>query len=184
MGIIKAFSGALSGTFADQWKEIITAGAFGERTAVAPGLLRARNNGRGENFKGSVGVITNGSKIYVPENTAAVVINQGGIESVLTEPGGYVYKTDEASIFSGGGIGSLVNTVVDRVSYGGQTASNIRVVFVNLRELRDIKFGTQGALMYNDRFYGADLEIMAHGCFSICVYDPNLFIRNFVPANV
>ena len=34
MGIIKAFSGAIRGTFADQWKEIITAGSFGARTIL------------------------------------------------------------------------------------------------------------------------------------------------------
>ncbi|MBR1508396.1 MAG: SPFH domain-containing protein [Eubacterium sp.] len=184
MGIVRAFAGALGGTFADQWKEIVTAGAFSEHTVVAPGLLRTTNKGRGVNYKGSDGVISNGSRIYVPENTAAIIFNQGGIEGIIAEPGGYVYNTGEQSIFSGGGFGSFVNTVVDRVSYGGQTASNVRAVFVNLREIRDIKFGTQGALMYNDRFYGADLEIMAHGCFSVRVFDPNLFIRYFVPANV
>ena len=32
MGVIQAFAGALGGTFADQWKDIITAGHFGEYT--------------------------------------------------------------------------------------------------------------------------------------------------------
>ena len=35
--IIKAFSGAIRGTFADQWKDILTAGQFDEHMVVAPG---------------------------------------------------------------------------------------------------------------------------------------------------
>ena len=35
MGIIKAFTDSISGTFADQWKEIITVQAFDEHTAVS-----------------------------------------------------------------------------------------------------------------------------------------------------
>ncbi len=55
---------------------------------------------------------------------------------------------------------------------------------MNLREIRDIKFGTRGPLMYNDLFYGTDLEIFAYGSFSIQIGDPVRFICNFVPANV
>lgn len=77
MGIIKAFAGSISGTFADQWKDIITAGQFDEHTVVTSGVYKRTNNGRGSNLYGSDGVITNGSKIYVPENTAAfILINQ------------------------------------------------------------------------------------------------------------
>ena len=34
MGIIRAFTGAIGGTFADQWKDIIIAGHFDEYTVV------------------------------------------------------------------------------------------------------------------------------------------------------
>ena len=78
MGIIKAFTGAIGGTFADQWKDIITAGVFDEHTVVAPGILKSTNNGRGTNNNGSDGIISNGSKIYVPENTAAFIFSQSG----------------------------------------------------------------------------------------------------------
>ena len=71
MGLIKAITDSIGGTFADQWKEIITVQAFDEHTAVSPGIVQESNNGRGVNTKGSVGVISNGSKIFIPENTAA-----------------------------------------------------------------------------------------------------------------
>jgi hypothetical protein len=39
MGIIRAFTGAIGGTFADQWKDIITAGVFDEHTLFLPVYL-------------------------------------------------------------------------------------------------------------------------------------------------
>ena len=168
MGIIRAFTGALSGTFADQWKDIITASHFDEHTVVAPGTLQQTNNGRGSNTSGSNGIISNGSKIFVPENTVAFIFSQSGIEDVITTPGGYEYQNGEKSIFNGDSIGaSIFNQVKDRVGYGGQTSEQKQIAFVNLREIRDIKFGTRGPLVYNDLYYGTDLEILAYGTFSI-----------------
>jgi membrane protease subunit (stomatin/prohibitin family) len=185
MGIIRAFTGAISGTFADQWKDIITAGNFTEQTAVSPGILRQSNRGRGSNFYGSNGVITNGSKIFVPENTAAFIFSQSGIEDIITESGGYEYQHGQESIFNGdGATKSIFNQVADRVGYGGQTSDEKRIAFVNLREIRDIKFGTRGPLLYHDAFYGADLAVLAFGRFSLKVIDPTRFIRNYVPANI
>ena len=74
MGLIKAITDSIGGTFADQWKEIITVHAFDEHTAVSPGIVQESNNGRGVNTKGSAGVISNGSKIFIPENTAAFIL--------------------------------------------------------------------------------------------------------------
>ncbi|MEF2736404.1 MAG: SPFH domain-containing protein, partial [Bifidobacterium choerinum] len=40
MALIKAFAGALGGTFADQWLDIITVGQFGEHVALMPGVYQ------------------------------------------------------------------------------------------------------------------------------------------------
>lgn len=185
MGIIRAFTGAIGGTFADQWKDVITAGIFDEHTVVSPGILKSTNNGRGSNMYGSSGIISNGSKIYVPENTAAFIFSQSGIEEIITEAGGYEYQKGQASVFNGDGIGkAILGQVKDRFGYGGVSVENKQIAFVNLREIRDIKFGTRGAQVYNDLYYGTDLEIFAYGSFTVKVVDPIKFIRNFVPANV
>jgi membrane protease subunit (stomatin/prohibitin family) len=185
MGIIQAFKGAIDGTFADQWKDIITAGTFDEHTVVCPGILKRNNNGRGSNTSSSVAVLTKGSKIFVPENTAAFFFNQSEIEEIVTTPGGYIYDNGEESIFNGSSFkNAIVNQVKDRIRYGGQPSSQTQVAFVNLREIRNIKFGTKGPLVYNDLFYGTDLEILAYGNFSLKISNPEVFIKNFVPANV
>ena len=160
MGIFKAFSGAISGTFADQWKDIITAGTFDEHVVVSPGILKSSNNGRGTNFYGSNGILSNGSKIYIPENTAAFIFNHSGIEEIITEAGGYEYQNGQDSVFNGDGVGKAIfGQIKNRFGYGGVSSDYKQIAFVNLREIRDIKFGTKGALVYNDIFYGTDLEI-------------------------
>ncbi|MGB4440879.1 MAG: SPFH domain-containing protein [Coriobacteriia bacterium] len=185
MSIVQAFTGAIGGTFADQWKEIVTAGNFDELTAVAPGVLKQTNNGRGTNSSGSMGVLSNGSKIFVPENTAAFIFSQAGIEDIITQAGGYEYQNGQSSVFSGAGLKeALLDQVASRVGFGGQTPDQKQIAFVNLREIRGIKFGTRAPLVYNDLFYGTDLEITAFGTFSLRIVNVETFIRNFVPANV
>lgn len=156
MGLFDAVKGAVGGALSDQWRDIFTAGHFDEHTVVAPGVLQKSNGGRGSNTQASTGVITNGSLIRVPENTAAFIFSQAGIEEIINEPGEFAYQNGEEK----------------------------HIAFVNLREIRDIKFGTRGPLVYNDAFYGTDLEVLAFGAFSVQVTNPEIFIRNFVPANV
>ena len=184
MGIIRAFTGAVSGTFADQWKDIITAEYFDEYTVVTPGILKQPDKGRGSRNNATYGVISNGSKIFVPENTAAFIFSQSGIEDVITQAGGYEYQEGMNTVFNGNGVmNSIVRQTGARIGYGGQTDMYKKVAFVNLREIRGIRFGTRGPLMYHDMFYEADLEITAFGTFSIKICDSEKFIRNYIPPN-
>lgn len=188
MGVIDAMFDAFGGTLEDQWKDIVTAGDFDEHTVVAPGVRKRGQNGRGDNH-GADEVLTNGSMIYVPEGTAAFVFSQGGIEQVIAQPGGYEYRNGQATVFDAQdrqekGIGkTLFEQAANRIGFSGISADEKRISFVNLRELRAIRFGTRGPLVYNDRFYGCDLEIFSYGTFSVQVCDPVVFIRSFVPAN-
>lgn len=186
MALIKAFAGALGGTFADQWLDIITVGQFGEHVALMPGVYQETNQGRGSNTKHSAAVISNGSRIYVPENTAAFIFDQSGIETIITESGGYEYRTGGTeSVFAGDGIGkSIFGQIGERFKYGGEPVANKRVAFVNLREIRGLKFGTPAPLMYHDKFYDTDLDIRARGMMSLRITNPTAFIRQFVPPNV
>ena len=121
----------------------------------------------------------------MPENTAAFIFSQSGIENIISQPGGYEYHDGQDSVFNGDGIGnSIFKQIGERIGYGGIASDYKQIAFVNLHEIRDIKFGTRGPLMYNDLFYGTDLEIFAYGSFTIQIGDPVRFIRNFVPANV
>ena len=188
MGILDAAFDAFSGTLADQWKDIVTVGEFDERTAVAPGVRKRNNEGYGYN-QGQSNILSNGSIIYVPENTAAFIFSQSGIENVITKPGGYEYRDGQLSVFDkqsrdeSGIVRTLFNQTAQRIGFSGMSADDKRVSFVNLRELRGIKFGTRGPLAYNDLYYETDLEVYAYGLFSIKIVEPVAFVRNFLPAN-
>ncbi len=182
MGVIKALKDAVASTFADQWKEIITAPDFDEHLLVAPGIYKTRNMGRGTNNPGSDGIISNGSKIFVPENTIAFIFDQEAIENILP-PGGYEYQDGDESIFNGDDPeSSFTNQIIKRLGFGGITPERKRIAFVNMREIRDIKYGTPGAQLYHDPAYGIDLEVKSWGSFSIKVTDAERLITKFVPT--
>ena len=128
MGFIKAFAGAIGGTFADQWKDFFVPMSGVPATAgIYPAVPQGTNAGRGENTKGSNNIISNGSKIVVPEGMALITMQEGGITGCITEPGGFVFSSDDPnskSIFSGDGIiSSLITQSWERFKYGGQPGS-------------------------------------------------------------
>lgn len=189
MGIIDATADAFGGVFGDQWKDVVTSGDFDERTVVAPGIRKRSQQGRGSN-QGLEDVLSNGSLIYVPEGTAAFVFSRAGIEQMIEQPGGYEYRDGEASVFDAqdrhdrGVVHTLLGNAVERIGFGGMAAQEKRIAFVNLREVRGLRFGTRGPLVYNDAFYGTDLELFAYGTFSVRVVNPTLLLQAFVPAGV
>ena len=59
MGFIKAFTGALGGTFADEWKDFyVPRGNVPATAAIFGAEKKGTDAGRGENTKGSENIIT------------------------------------------------------------------------------------------------------------------------------
>lgn len=187
MGFIQAFKGALSGTFADQWKDFYiprpgvsaTAGLF---QAVPQGT----NNDRGENYKGSENVISNGSKIVVPEGTALITMQDGAITGFIAEPGGYIFNSNDInsqSLFAGNGIlGPTIKQSWDRFKFGGQASAQQLAFYVNLKEIPNNRFGTQSEIYWDDAYFGTQVGAITRGTYTIRVKDPILFVKQFVPA--
>lgn len=187
MGFIQAFAGALSGTFADQWKDYYGPLPNPSATAgVFPGVPMGVNAGRGANYKGSENVITNGTRIIVPEGTALVTIQDGSITGIITQAGGYEYNTDNPnakSIFAGDGIvDSLIKTSFERFKFGGVPASQQLVFYVNLKEIPNNRFGTQSEIYWDDAFFGTQVGAVTRGTYTLKILDPILFLKNFVPV--
>lgn len=96
MGFIKAFKGAIGGTLADQWEDFIVPMSGVPATAgVYPAVAKGTNVGRGANTKGSNNIISNGSKIVVPEGTALITMQEGAITGGITEPGGFIFTSND-----------------------------------------------------------------------------------------
>lgn len=187
MGFIQAFRGSLGGTLADQWKDFYgPMEGVPETAALFPGVPMGTNNGRGANYKGNENVITNGTKVIVPEGTALVTIQDGAITSIITEIGGYIYSSDDPnskSIFSGDGLmESIVKTSWEKFKFGGIPATNQLLFYVNLKEIPNNRFGTQSEIYWDDAFFGTQVGAVIRGTYTVKIVDPISFLKNFVPV--
>ena len=187
MGLIKAVAGSLGGTLADQWKDFYTVpAALAPTAAVFAAEPHGTNEGRGSNSKASDGIITNGSKIVVPEGYGLVLMQDGAITGFVAEAGGYEWNSeaqDSQSIFAGDGIVSpLITTSWERFKFGGRPGAQQRAYFVTLKELPNNRFGTQSEIYWDDAYMNAQVGAVTRGTYTLKITDPILFIKNFVPA--
>lgn len=186
MGFIKAFTGALGGTFADQWKDYYVPQSGIPATAgVFRAVPQSQNNGRGENYKGSENVITNGSKIVVPEGTALITLQDGAVTGIIAEAGGYEYRSDDPnskSMFAGDGIiASTLGESWERFKFGGQPAAQQTAFYINIKPITGNRFGTQTPIYWQDEYLATRAGGSARGTYSLQIVDPLLFFKNFVP---
>lgn len=187
MGLIQAAVGALGGTLADQWKDFYTVpDGLAPTAALFAAVRRGQNAGRGSNTEGSDGVITNGSKIVVPEGYGLVLMEQGAITGFAAEPGAYEWSSeaqDSQSIFAGNGlVSSLITTSWERFKFGGRPGTQQRAYFVTLKELPNNRFGTQSEIYWDDAYMNAQVGAITRGTYTLRIVDPILFVRNWVPA--
>lgn len=187
MGFIKAFTGALGGTFADQWKDFYVPRADVAGTAALfQAVPQSQNNGRGENYKGNENIISNGSKIVVPEGMALITLQDGQITGLIAEPGGFEFRSNDPasqSMFAGDGIfAQTIKSTWEKVKFGGQPGSQQLAFYVNLKEIPNNRFGTQSEVYWDDAFFGTQVGAITRGTYTLKIVDPLLFVKNFVPA--
>ena len=186
MGFIKAFAGALSGTFADQWKDFyMPAAGVSATAALFQAVPNGTNAGRGENYKGSNNIITNGTKIIVPEGTGLITMQDGAITGFISEPGGFIFSSDDPnskSVFSGGGLLSATfGQSWERFKFGGQPSAQQTAFYVNLKEIPNNRFGTQSEIYWDDAYLNAQVAAVTRGTYTLRIVDPILFVKQFVP---
>ena len=182
MGLIKALSGATTSALGDQFKEFVTCPTIAKNVIIQKGVV---NHGEG-NKNPSEGIISNGSTIAVPQGMAMMIIDNGEIKEFTAEAGTFYYDTSsEPSIFTGGlgkGIIDTFKTIGKRFTYGGQTAKDQRVYFVNLLTITGNKFGSPQPKKITDEKYGM-LEVTFFGEYAFKVVDPILLVNNVIGAN-
>lgn len=188
MGFIQAFKGALSGTFADQWKDFYVPRSDVTQTAgLFPAVLKSVNSGRGENTKGYDNIISNGSKILVPEGTALITVEDGAVTGCILEAGGYEFKSDDPnsqSLFAGDGlISSTLKSTWEKAKFGGQPGSRQLAFYVNMKPIPNNRFGTTETIYWKDSFLETMAGGLARGTYSIKIVDPLLFVKEFLPAS-
>ena len=187
MGLVQAVKGAVGGVLADQWKDFYTVPAgLPSTAALFAAVPQGTNAGRGSNTSASSNIITNGSKIVVPEGYGLLLLQDGAITGFVAEPGGYEWRSDDSnsqSIFAGDGlVAPLIKQSWERFKFGGQPGSQQAAFFVSLKELPDNRFGTQSEIYWDDGFLGTQVGALTRGSYTLKIVDPILFVKNFVPA--
>lgn len=188
MGLVQAVKGAVGGVLADQWKDFFTVPVgLPSTAALFAAVPRGTNAGRGSNTSASSNIISNGSKIVVPEGYGLLLFQDGAITGFVAEPGGYEWRSDDLnsqSIFAGDGVVTpLIKQSWVRFKFGGQPGAQQAAFFVSLKELPDNRFGTQSEIYWDDGFLGTQVGAVTRGSYTLKIVDPILFVKNFVPAS-
>lgn len=177
MGLLRATTGSISQVVGDQFKEFITPATSDKTVLVQKGVV---NHGSG-NSNPTEGIITNGSKIVIPEGYAMMIVDNGAIKEFSAEAGEFIWdQSSEPSVFEGGffkGIGDSIKRIGNRITFGGQPAHDQRVYYVNLLNITGNKFGSTNTETIFDPVYGS-VEITFYGEYSFKVVDPTILITN------
>ncbi len=182
MGLIKALKEAVSTAVGDQFKEYVTLPEVGTDVLIVRGVV---NHGTG-NTNPSEGVISNGSRIVIPKGWAMMLVDNGKVE-FSSEEGEYTYdNSSEPSIFYGGlgkGILDTFKTIGGRFTFGGQTARDQRVYYINMLEVTGNKFGSTSPKEVYDETYQMSIEVTFRGNFTYRVDNPLALVTTVLGAN-
>ena len=187
MGFIQAIKGSIKGTFEEQWQEFfVPQDGLPATVGLYPAVLKTSNAGRGENKKLSENIITNGSRIVVPEGTALVTVVDGKLTGCITEAGAYTFESDNPNsksfFHSGDGIiASTIGQAWDRFKFAGMPASEQLAFYVNMKPITGNKFGTQTPIYWQDTYLATRAGGSARGTYSLQIVDPILFFQSLVP---
>lgn len=185
MGLIKAISGAIRGTAADQWKEYFYCDSLENDVLVVKG--RRRNNSKfGTSNKGNDNLITNGSVVAVNEGQCMIIVDQGKVVEFCAEAGEFLYDTStEPSLLYGDlgeNIGKTFATIGKRFTFGGDTGKDQRIYFFNTKEIMGNRYGTANPVPFRvvDTNIGldTDISVRCNGEYSYQIFDPILFYTN------
>lgn len=183
MGIIKAIASAIGGSLADQWLEVVEPDDMGDNTVFTSGRKVRRDDKRNSNVKGTENAVSNGSVIHVYPNQFMMVVDGGKVVDFTAEEGYYTVSNSSLPSLFTGKFGDALKETFSRVKYGGVTPTAQKVFYINLQEIKGIKFGTKNPLNYFDNFYNSELFLRTHGNYSIKITDPLKFYAEAVPRN-
>ena len=183
MGIIKATLSGIGGGLADQWLEVIEADEMSDTTVFTKGVKVRKNDKRSSNRKGTEDVISNGSVIHVYPGQFMMLCDGGKIVDFTAEEGYYKVDNSTAPSLFAGGFGAAIKDAFARIKFGGTPSYSQKAYFINLQEIKGIKFGTRTPVNYFDSFYNSELFLRAHGTYSIKITNPVKFYTEVIAKN-
>lgn len=183
MGIVKAAFDALGGGLADQWLEVIEPQSMSDSTVMTYGVKVRAGDVRNDNFKGTNNTVSDGSIIHVYPNQFMILVDGGKIIDYTAEAGYYKVSNSTFPSLFNGQFGDALKETFNRVKFAGVPSTAQKVYYINLQEVKGIKFGTRSPINYFDNFYNAELFLKAHGSYSIKIVEPLKFFTEAIPRN-
>ncbi len=180
MGLIKAAISSVSGVLKDSWLETIEPGQMSDQTVMVSGV-RVRK-GKGSNSSND-NIVSNGSVIHVYPNMMMLLMDCGKVVDYSAEEGYYQVSMSSAPSLFNGELSETVKDTWERFKFGGTASSTQKVYYINLQEIKGIKFGTKNPVNYYDQKYDAELFLRAHGTYSIKITDPLKFFNEAIPRS-
>lgn len=174
MGFISNVTGAISDSLnselKDQYLEAFRTDSLGQNLLVKRAY---RLNTRGHN-QDSSNIISNGSKVLVPEGTYALMIDDGEIVDTVTTPGLYTWENSSSKSALSGGIKNALGDAFDRFRFAGEVTKSQKIYYVNALEIMNQTCKDYLNVMYPDPFYG-NLYLKFRITFSFRIVDPVKF---------
>ena len=109
------------------------------------------------------------------------IVDGGKVVDYSAEPGYYTVSNSSAPSFFNGEFKKTFSDVWDRIKFGGNQYKEQRVIYINLRTMEGIKFGTKTPVPFFDEKYQIDVAVRAFGTFSIKVTDYWKFFNEVIP---
>ncbi|MCE9584248.1 MAG: SPFH domain-containing protein [Planctomycetes bacterium] len=124
----------------------------------------------GQNLATRIGpsTVNMGSMLIVHESQAAVFYRDGKALDTFG-PGRVVLSTQNIPL-----LGAIM-----RIPFGGNTPFPVEVVFLNMADMLDLKWGTKEPVTFRDSEFGM-IDLRAFGKFSLKIRDPKLLVGTVV----
>ncbi|MGQ7358387.1 SPFH domain-containing protein [Streptococcus suis] len=183
MGLIKATMDSVTGVLGDQWKEYFYCDSLPSTVLIKKGLSTGTSH--------EDNIIANGSIIALNQGQCALIIEDGEIIDIVSEPGQFIWDSSTSPcIFTGNlkdSVRESFREVYKRTQFHGTTGKDQRIYFINLKLIENNLFGTQSPIAFRfvDTSINADfdLHIQCRGRFSYQIIDPVKFYSN-IAGNV
>ena len=167
MGFIKSIQTTMVVQFDESFKEVIKLDNKDKNLLI-------------KKITTKTGVITDKSRLFVEPGECAILVDNGAIKDIVTEPGMYFMDTSSPTLFQTdifAGLGGTILEGIKRIAYKGEVIQEQAVYFISLTEKIGQKFGTQTPIIYKDPEWGP-IEILANGEYAFKVKNPVALLTN------
>lgn len=114
--------------------------------------------------------IKNASKLLVSPGQGCILVYEGKVEDVLTEPGLYFLETDNTPFI----------TTFLKLRQAFESEHKMHLYYFRTAEVLNQPWGTANPVKYVDPVYQFPIQLGAHGNYSVKVIAPESFFTNII----